>query len=45
MLERGKKATGLRVIDWVREAEERGAGEIVPARTSMDADQWEWVRL
>lgn len=32
----GRKATGLRVIDWVREAEERGAGEIL--LTSMDTD-------
>jgi cyclase len=32
----GRKATGLRVIDWVREVEERGAGEIL--LTSMDTD-------
>src|SRR5580698_7315914 len=32
----GRKATGLRVVDWVREAEERGAGEIL--LTSMDTD-------
>ena len=32
----GRKATGLRVIDWVREAERRGAGEIL--LTSMDTD-------
>jgi len=32
----GRKATGLRVIDWVLEAEERGAGEIL--LTSMDTD-------
>jgi imidazole glycerol-phosphate synthase subunit HisF len=32
----GRKPTGLRVLDWVREAEERGAGEIL--LTSMDAD-------
>ena len=32
----GRKATGLRVIDWVCEAEERGAGEIL--LTSMDTD-------
>ena len=32
----GRKATGLRVIDWAREAEERGAGEIL--LTSMDTD-------
>jgi cyclase len=32
----GRKATGLRVIDWAREAEARGAGEIL--LTSMDAD-------
>jgi cyclase len=32
----GRKATGLRVLEWVREAEERGAGEIL--LTSMDTD-------
>jgi cyclase len=32
----GRKATGLRVLDWAREAEERGAGEIL--LTSMDSD-------
>ncbi len=32
----GRKPTGLRVIDWAREAESRGAGEIL--LTSMDAD-------
>jgi cyclase len=32
----GRKPTGLRVLDWVREAEERGAGEIL--LTSMDTD-------
>jgi cyclase len=32
----GRKATGLRVIDWAREAEGRGAGEIL--LTSMDTD-------
>jgi cyclase len=32
----GRKATGLRVLDWAREAEQRGAGEIL--LTSMDAD-------
>jgi cyclase len=32
----GRTATGLRVIDWAREAEERGAGEIL--LTSMDTD-------
>jgi imidazole glycerol-phosphate synthase subunit HisF len=32
----GRKATGLRVIDWVREVEKRGAGEIL--LTSMDTD-------
>lgn len=32
----GRKPTGLRVIDWAREAEQRGAGEIL--LTSMDAD-------
>jgi imidazole glycerol-phosphate synthase subunit HisF len=32
----GRKATGLRAIDWAREAEARGAGEIL--LTSMDAD-------
>ena len=32
----GRRATGLRVVDWAREAEARGAGEIL--LTSMDAD-------
>ena len=32
----GRKATGLRVIDWAKEAERRGAGEIL--LTSMDTD-------
>ena len=32
----GRKSTGLRAIDWAREAERRGAGEIL--LTSMDAD-------
>lgn len=32
----GRKPTGLRVIEWAREAESRGAGEIL--LTSMDAD-------
>jgi cyclase len=32
----GRKATGLRVIDWAKEAERRGAGEIL--LTSMDSD-------
>jgi cyclase len=32
----GRKATGLRVLEWAREAEERGAGEIL--LTSMDTD-------
>jgi cyclase len=32
----GRTRTGRRVIDWVREAEDRGAGEIL--LTSMDAD-------
>ena len=32
----GRKATGLRVVEWAREAEERGAGEIL--LTSMDTD-------
>ena len=32
----GRKATGKRVLDWAREAEQRGAGEIL--LTSMDAD-------
>lgn len=32
----GRKATGLMVIDWAREAEARGAGEIL--LTSMDSD-------
>jgi imidazole glycerol-phosphate synthase subunit HisF len=32
----GRKATRLRVVDWAREVEERGAGEIL--LTSMDTD-------
>ncbi len=32
----GRKPTGRKVIEWAREAEERGAGEIL--LTSMDAD-------
>jgi len=32
----GRKPTGRRVVDWAREAEERGAGEIL--LTSMDTD-------
>ena len=32
----GRNPAGLRVIDWAREAQERGAGEIL--LTSMDAD-------
>jgi cyclase len=32
----GRKAAGRRVVEWAREAEERGAGEIL--LTSMDAD-------
>ena len=32
----GRTPTGIRVLDWAREAEERGAGEIL--LTSMDAD-------
>ncbi len=32
----GRKATGLRVVDWAREAEQRGAGEIL--LTSMNTD-------
>jgi imidazole glycerol-phosphate synthase subunit HisF len=32
----GRKATGKRVLDWAREAEERGAGELL--LTSMDTD-------
>ncbi len=32
----GRKTTGKRVLDWAREAEQRGAGEIL--LTSMDAD-------
>jgi len=32
----GRKPTGLRVVDWAREAEQRGAGEIL--LTSMDTD-------
>ncbi len=32
----GRKATGLKVVDWAREAEQRGAGEIL--LTSMDTD-------
>src|SRR5271170_5737461 len=32
----GRNPTGLRVVEWAREAEDRGAGEIL--LTSMDAD-------
>jgi imidazole glycerol-phosphate synthase subunit HisF len=32
----GRKPTGRKVVDWAREAEQRGAGEIL--LTSMDAD-------
>ena len=32
----GRKPTGLRVVEWAREAEARGAGEIL--LTSMDTD-------
>ena len=32
----GRKATGRKLLDWAREAEQRGAGEIL--LTSMDAD-------
>ena len=32
----GRKATGRRVVEWAREAEQRGAGEIL--LTSMDCD-------
>lgn len=32
----GRKPTGRKVLDWAREAEDRGAGEIL--LTSMDAD-------
>jgi cyclase len=32
----GRRATGLRVVEWAREAEQRGAGEIL--LTSMDTD-------
>jgi cyclase len=32
----GRKPTGIRVIDWAREAEQRGAGEIL--LTSMNTD-------
>ncbi len=32
----GRKPTGRRLLDWAREAEQRGAGEIL--LTSMDAD-------
>jgi len=32
----GRKATGRKALDWAREAEQRGAGEIL--LTSMDAD-------
>jgi cyclase len=32
----GRKCTGRRVVEWAREAEDRGAGEIL--LTSMDAD-------
>ena len=40
----GRKPTGLRVVEWAREAEARGAGEIL--LTSMDTDGMrERVRL
>ncbi len=32
----GRKPTGLRVVEWAKEAEQRGAGELL--LTSMDAD-------
>lgn len=32
----GRKSTGIKALDWVKEAEQRGAGEIL--LTSMDAD-------
>ncbi len=32
----GRKPTGMRVVEWAKEAEQRGAGEIL--LTSMDAD-------
>lgn len=32
----GRQATGLKALEWIKEAEERGAGEIL--LTSMDAD-------
>lgn len=32
----GRKPTGIKALDWVKEAEQRGAGEIL--LTSMDAD-------
>jgi cyclase len=35
-VEGGRKATGRSVVEWAREAEQRGAGEIL--LTSMDAD-------
>jgi imidazole glycerol-phosphate synthase subunit HisF len=35
-VEGGRKATGRKAVDWAREAEQRGAGEIL--LTSMDAD-------
>jgi cyclase len=35
-VEGGRKATGRHVVEWAREAEQRGAGEIL--FTSMDAD-------
>ncbi|HEX5236398.1 MAG TPA: imidazole glycerol phosphate synthase subunit HisF [Silvibacterium sp.] len=35
-IEGGRKSTGRGVVEWAREAEERGAGEIL--LTSMDAD-------
>jgi len=35
-IEGGRKATGRKALDWAREAEQRGAGEIL--LTSMDAD-------
>lgn len=36
VVEGGRKTTGIDLMDWVREAERRGAGEIL--LTSMDAD-------
>ena len=36
LVQGGRKVTGRRVVEWAREAEQRGAGEIL--LTSMDAD-------